>query len=164
MFHFFIPLIPFSLLGALFFKRRILAYGLPVFLTLIQVVSTERSPVFFFTGAGLVLGVALTRKLKGFWKDSFWALVGYAGLAVLVYEIVSNFGVWFLAGCLHETAPLYPFTFVGLLQCYRSSLPYTALHFLKDVPLTVLVIKVLMLARWVDITRIPWRLKHESPR
>ena len=143
MFHTFIPLIPLTLAGALSFRRKILAYGCPILLTLSEVLSTKPSLVYFFTAASLLLAVFIARCLKNFWGRSLLALAGYASIAVFIYELLSNLGVWIIAGCVSDEPSLYPYTLVGLLQCYRAALPYSAIHFLKDVPIAVLLVRVL---------------------
>ncbi len=170
MFHFFVPAIPLTIAAALFFKRNSLAYSFPILLILIDVFLIQPSLVYFFTGAGLILTVFLTRRLKGFWGLSFWALAAYTSMAIFIHELVSNFGVWILAGCTAESSPLYPYTLAGLLQCYRAALPYSAIQFLRDIPLAILLIKGLSLLAKLKADVRLWRLKNvaqtrnESPR
>lgn len=164
MFHFFIPYLPLSFAGAFFFKKKIWAYGFPVLLTLIQVLTTQPSLVYFFTGASLLLSVFLLRKARSVWGSSLWALVLYTACGIFLYELISNFGVWLIAGCVAEQPPLYPYTLAGLVQCYRTALPYSLSHFLRDVPLTVLLIKGGGVLARLRVSSQPWFFKHESPR
>ena len=142
MIHQLLPVIPLSLVGALFFKRKSLAYGFPLFLTLVKMLlTTQPSPILFFTALSLLTGVFIARRLKEIWGGSLWALAGYAVLSVLVYEILSGFGVWMIGGCVSNNPPLYPHTAAGLLHCYRATLPYAAYQFLRDIPLTLVLVE-----------------------
>lgn len=153
MFHQFLPIIPLTLAGAFFFRRKSLAYGFPILLILLKVLLTQPSPIFFFTGGSLLFGVYLLRNLKESWGNSLWALAGYAFIAVLAFEVFSNFGVWIIGGCVPNYPPRYAHTFSGLVQCYHAALPYSAVHFLRDVPLTVLLIGVLSFLRKLDVSK-----------
>lgn len=145
MLHFLLPMIPLTLLGAIFFKKRIVAYGFPVVLSLVKVLLTRPSPLFFVTVASLLLSVFLLRRIQDERRPSFLELTGYAASSVLIYELFSGFGVWLIGGCMPQNPPLYAHTAAGLLQCYFKALPYAAYHFLRDIPLTVLLVEGLIL-------------------
>lgn len=141
MFHFFMPLVPLTLAGALFFKRRTLAYGLPILLVLTRALLTQPSLIEFFTVSSLLITVFAVRTMKVS-HPSVLKISGMAFLAILVYEIFSNFGVWALGGCLPEQAPLYAYSFSGLWECYQAALPYMAVHFIRDIPLCLGAVKL----------------------
>ena len=141
MFHLLIPLVPLAIAGALFLKRKSLAYGCPIILTLLKMLLTQISFIFLFTGLSLFLTVFLTRRLKEFLGESLIAVAAYAFIGVAIFELVSNFGVWLVGGCLSSEGSLYSLSFASLLECYREAFFYSASHFLRDVPLTVLVVK-----------------------
>lgn len=138
MFHFYIPFVPLAVAGALLFKKRTFAYGLPILLTLIKVAMTELSAVFFFTCAGLLISVFLIRKIKATFGNSIWAVAGYASVSIILYEGVANLGVWILGECV-----AYDKSLSGLAQCVKASLPFSAYHFLRDVPVSLFVVKAL---------------------
>ena len=141
MFHAFMPLIPLTLAGALFFKRKSLAYGLPILLVLTRALLTQPSLIEFFTVASLLITVFAVRAMKVA-QPSILKITGIAFLAILVYEIISNFGVWALGGCLPGQAPLYAYSFSGLWECYQAALPYVAVHFVRDIPLSLGAVKL----------------------
>ncbi len=141
MIHFFIPLIPLTLAGALYFKRNHLAYGFPILLVLVRGLFTQLSWVEIFTISSLLLSVYGVRALKPAQSLPVWNIAGLAFFTILGYELFSNFGVWALGGCTGEETPLYPYSLAGLWQCYRAALPYAAVHFLRDIPLSVAVVK-----------------------
>ncbi len=141
MIHFFIPLIPLTLAGALYFKRKTLAYSFPVLLMLVRGLLTQLYLIDIFMACALLLSVYGVRTLKSEQKLSIWQIAGFAFLAILAYEFLSSFGVWVLGGCSGEETPLYPYSLAGLWQCYRTALPYAAVHFLRDIPLSVAVVK-----------------------
>ncbi len=149
MFHQFFPLIPLTLAGALFLKRKSLAYGFPVLLLLVKVLLTQFSVITFFTGAGLIFSVFLVRQIKNNWGISVWAVAGYASISVLIYELMSNLGVWIIGGCVPHNPPTYAHTFAGLFQCYGASIPYALRHFFRDVPISVfLIVTISFLSRF----------------
>jgi len=141
MLHYLLPLIPLTLVGAVFSKKRILAYGFPVLLTLVKVMLTRPSPIFFFTVASLLFTVFLIRRIGSLERPSLLQVTAYGAGAVLVYELISGFGVWVIGGCVPHTPPLYPHTAAGLLQCYFKAWPYAAYHFLRDIPMAVLFVQ-----------------------
>lgn len=148
MFHTFIPLIPLSVAGAIFLKRRVFAYGLPVLLLLLKVALTQPSLIYVFMGAALLLAVFLVRKFRLQGGASLWTLAGVSFLAVLLFEGISNMGVWILGGnCTGEGALLYAYDVEGLVQCYRAALPYAASHLLRDMPLTVIAVSGIAFVR-----------------
>ena len=140
LFHFFMPLIPLTLAAALFFRKSIFAYGFVILLSLITAFMTEPSVIYFFTTFGLLLSVYWVRKLKSSWGMNIGATAGYAAASVFIYELFSNFGVWFIGGCVPTNPPTYAHNFSGLLQCIQASLPYSAYHFLRDIPISVVLI------------------------
>lgn len=161
MFHFFMPLVPLTLAGALFFKRKTLAYGLPILLVLTRALLTQPSLIEFFTVSSLLITVFAVRVCRpgqaaegrqdmpsravgaGAGQNlSVLKISGMAFLAILVYEVFSNFGVWALGGCLPEQAPLYAYSFSGLWECYQAALPYMAVHFIRDIPLCLGAVKL----------------------
>ena len=62
----------------------------------------------------------------------------------IIYEVIANFGVWVLAGCAPGDS-LYALNFQGLVQCYSAALPYSGYHFLRDIPVTILLVKAIEL-------------------
>lgn len=68
------------------------------------------------------------------------AVAGYAAISIFIFEIFSNFGVWFMGGCVPTNNPEYAHNFSGFLQCVQASLPYSAFHFLIDIPVSVILI------------------------
>jgi len=151
MLHYLLPLIPLTLVGATFFKKRILAYGFPVFLALVKGMLARPSPLFFFTVASLLLSVFLMRRIQSAERPSFLQVTAYAAGAVFAYELISGFGVWVIGGCVPHHPPLYPHTAAGLLQCYFKAWPYAAYHFLRDIPLTVLLVQGIAFLKKTDL-------------
>ena len=147
MFHNYLPMVPLTVTGALFFRNKISAYGLPVVLVLIKILLSEPSWVWMFIGAGLFVSVALVQKLKTVWGASLQAAAGYAILSVVSYELFANLGVWFAGGACTGGEALYASTFAGLIECYRASLPYSAIHFMRDVPMSILCVAGISLAQ-----------------
>lgn len=148
MHYFLLPLVPLTIAGGIFLKKRFLAYGFPVVLTLIKILMTKVSAVYFFTALALWTVVFLTRKLNQGPKLSLPRVGLTAALGVVVYSIVSNFGVWIISGCVPGDR-LYAFNLSGLLACYKGGLRYAGLHFLKAVPLTLVLVQVLdWMKRW----------------
>ncbi len=144
MFHTFFPLIPFTIAGALFFKKKSFAYALPVVLTLIKMLTTQISAVYLFIAAALLVSVFAVRRLKETWGSSVFSLAGYAAISVVLYELIANFGVWALAGCTTDD-PMYAMNFRGLVQCYSAAISYSTYHFLRDIPVTIILVKVIEL-------------------
>ncbi len=142
MHYFLLPLVPLTIAEAIFFKKRFPAYGFPVVLTLIKMLITKVSAVYFFTALALWAVVFLTRKLNNVSQLSLPRIGLTAALGVLVYSIISNFGVWIISGCVPGDK-LYAFNFSGLLACYKSGLAYAGIHFLKAVPLTLALVQIL---------------------
>ena len=143
-----LPLIPLTLAGAIFFKHRAAAYGLPVLLIAIKAfIVTSLSPIYLFLGAGLLVSVFAVRSLGLRKTSSLLELTGYAAGTVLIYQLFSGFGVWFLGGCVPQDPPLYAHTAAGLAQCYAASLPGLVNTLLRDVPVTVLLVLAM---RWVE--------------
>lgn len=149
MFHTFFPLIPFTIAGALFFRKKLFAYGLPVVLTLIKMLTTQTSPVYLFIGAALLVSVFIVRKLQEKFGKSIFALAGYAAISVVFYELIANFGVWTLGSCTGGES-MYAANFQGFVQCITASIPYSTYHFLRDIPVTIVLVKVIEL-----IAKIP---------
>ena len=148
MHYFLLPLVPLTIIGAIFLKKRFAAYGFPVVLTLIKMYTTKISAVYFFTGLALWAVVFLTRKLNSRNTISLPRVAGTAVLSVVVYSLVSNFGIWMIGGCAAGDK-LYAFNLSGLLACYQSGLRYAGLHLLKAVPLTLVLVQVLdWMRRW----------------
>lgn len=146
MHYFLLPLIPLTIAGAIFFKSRIAAYGFPIVLTLIKIATTKVSLVYLFTALGLWAVVYLTRKLNSREKIFIPYVAMTAALGVLVYSLISNFGVWLISGCVPGDK-LYAFNVSGLLACYKAAIPHAGVHFLKAVPLTLVLVQVLDWAR-----------------
>ena len=140
LFHFFMPLVPLALVAALFFRNSIFAYASVILLCAIKAVMTEFSPLYLFTTFALLLSVYLVRKLKSSWGMNIGAVAGYAAASVFIYELASNFGVWFMGGCVPTNNPEYAHNFSGFIQCVQASLPYSAYHFLRDIPISVILI------------------------
>lgn len=142
MHYFLLPLVPLTIVGAIFFKSRLTAYGFPVVLTLIKMYTTQVTPTYLFMGLGLLAVVFTARKINQ-GRLSLMKVTGTAALGVLFYALGSNFGVWFFGSCIPETERLYAFNFSGLLACYKVSLPYAGIHLLKAVPLTLVLVQVI---------------------
>lgn len=148
MHNWLLPIIPLTLAGAIFFKRKSAAYGLPVLLIAIKaLIVSSLSPLYLFLGAGLVVSVFLVRFLGVQKTSSLLELTGYAAGMVLVYQLFSGFGVWFIGGCVPHNPPLYPHTAAGLAQCYVKGLPSLVNILLRDVPIAVLLAVAM---RWVE--------------
>ena len=149
MHYFVLPLVPLTLAGGLFFKRRVAAYGFPVILTLIKLASTKPALIYLFTALALCVFVYLVRRTHKQSVSPMFSALFYAALGVLIYELVSNFGFWALGACVPGEERYYPLSLAGLIGCYRGALKYSVLHFLKAVPSSVLLIPVLAwIGRW----------------
>lgn len=149
MHYFFLPLVPLTLAGALFFRKWSLAYAFPVILTLIKIAFTQPALIYGFTVLALALFVYLVRRTNQQSPPSMVAVLSFAAAGVLIYELVSNFGFWVLGACAPGEARYYPLSLAGLLACYRGALKYSALHFLKAVSCSVFLIPVLAwVGRW----------------
>lgn len=144
MFHTFMPLIPLALAAAYFSKKSWPAYLFAALLVGLKMALTSSfSPVYAFIAAGLFAAVYSARRLRSSGGTSVWGITGTAFLAVVIYEIAANLGVWAIGGCVAAgEPPLYAMNAAGLAECFRASAPYSAVHFLRDVPLSVLVVKV----------------------
>ena len=142
MHYFLLPLVPLTIVGAIFFKNRLAAYGFPVVLTLIKMFMTQVTPMYLFMALGLLAVVFAARKINQ-GKLSLMKVAGTAALGVFFYALASNFGVWFLGSCVPEAERLYAFNFSGLLACYKASLPYAGIHLLKAVPLTLVLVQII---------------------
>ena len=138
MHYFLLPMVPLTIAGAIFFKKRIPAYGFAVVLVLIKMLMTRVSPIYFFMGLGLWAIVFIARKMNQLQEISLTRTVVIATAGVLIYALSSNLGVW-LVGCTGERQ--YAFNFAGLFACYKTSLPYAGIHFLKAVPLTIVLVQ-----------------------
>jgi len=139
MFLTFFPLVPLALAGGILFRNRILAYGVPVAMIVCKSFFTDFSIIHLFTLLPLLAAVFGIRKALALKKTSVAHLAGYAVAAILGYEIFSSFGVWLMGNCLAGYSAIYPHTLKGLIDGYAASLPFTAIHFLRDVPLGVLM-------------------------
>lgn len=149
MHYFLLPMIPLTIAGALFFRSRLAAYLFPLALTLLKMLNTKVSPLYVFTGLALLGVAALTRRIGKGETISIKSSALYAVLGVLVYEGMSNFGVWMIGGCVPGVDRLYALNPSGLLACYHAALPYAGLHFLKAVSGTVVIVQLLeWLGRW----------------
>jgi hypothetical protein len=149
MFHAYLPLVPLTVAGAFAFRKRTLAYGLPVLLVLVKTLFTAPYVISLFTLASLLAAVFLARTVRAREGDSWKAILASALLGVFAYDLVVNFGVWILGGCVFSRPPMYSHTITGLAQCYVKNLPYAATHLLKEVPLAVLLAKgAHLLSRW----------------
>lgn len=154
MIHFFIPLIPLTLAGALCFKRKVLAYIFPMLLVLVRGLLTHFYWIDIFAVSALLISVYGARKFGPKQQNlSVLQIAGFAFSAIVVYELFSNFGVWALGGCAGEETPLYPYTVGGLWECSRAALPYAAVHFLRDVPLSVIAVKTFQLVARIQPLR-----------
>ncbi|MBI4398971.1 MAG: hypothetical protein HY586_07570 [Candidatus Omnitrophica bacterium] len=148
MFHYILPIIPLTLAGALFFKRKSLAYGFPVVLVLIKGLLTSFYPLTFFITLGYLFAVFIARNLKKLLGAGAWASTIYAGIAVILFQLISNFGVWIYGGCDPAHPSMYAHTISDLAKCYRSALPYIGAHLLRDIPMTFfLVLGVSLLSK-----------------
>jgi len=139
MFLTFFPLVPLALAGAILFRNRILAYGFPVAMILLKSLFTDFSIIHLFTLLPLFAAVFAVRKAMSLKKMSIGNLAVYAFSAIFVYELFASFGVWMMGNCLAGYSSLYPHTLKGLADCYGASLPFMAIHFLRDIPLGVLM-------------------------
>lgn len=73
----------------------------------------------------LCLGINV---LLGMWaakKPSVGRILGVTVLASAIFFIVTNFGVWLVAG-------LYPHTTAGLTACYINAIPFARYTFMGD--------------------------------
>ncbi len=142
MHYFLLPMVPLTIAGALFFRKRFSAYSFPVLLTLIKVTMTRPSAVYFFTALALLTVVFLVRKMNNRSEVSWMkaAMMGLAG--VFTYEVVSTLGIWMIGSCIPGERA-HGFSFSGLLSAYQSALPYAGFHFLKAVPSTILLVLAL---------------------
>jgi hypothetical protein len=138
------PLIPLTLAAAYFSKRSWPAYlfaGLLVGLKM--ALSSSFSPVYAFIAAGLFAVIFCARRIRPVGGTSVLGIAGTAFLSVVIYEIAANLGVWAIGGCVPSgEPPLYAMNAAGLAECFRASAPYSAVHFLREIPLSVLVVKV----------------------
>jgi len=141
MFLTFFPLIPLTLAGAVLFRRKILAYGFPLLMVVAKALFTDISVIHLFTLMPLLLAVYGIRRTNPDGQTSMIRLAGYGFGAILTYEIVATSGVWLMGNCLAGYSSLYAHTLSDLLRCFRDSLPFTAIHLLRDIPLGVLMIK-----------------------
>lgn len=142
MHYFLLPMIPLTILGAIFFKRGWVAYGFAVVLTLNKAVFTVVSPIYFFTALALAVVVHITRRYchQAAEVPSFKKLALLSAVGVVLYSLISNFGVWILGGCTPGSEPIYAMTLEGLFQCYKAGLPYAGLHLVKAVPTTIVLV------------------------
>lgn len=143
MFHSFLPLVPLTVAGAVLLKKKNWALLVPVVLVLLKAASTSFYPFYLFTFLGLIAGVLAIQSIREKKGSSLLAVAGYAFIAVTLYELVSSMGLWILGGCTADEGRLYAFTFSGLAEVLRSSFPYMMSHFLRDLPLSVIVVKSL---------------------
>lgn len=142
MHYFLLPILPLTVVGAIFFKKRFLAYAFPVVLVLIKMLTTQVTPVYFFMALGLFAAVYMARKFNPASGISLRRVALVATAGVLFYALASNFGVWVMSGCVPGER-LYEPNFSGLLACYRAALPYAGVHFLKAVPLTLVLVQAI---------------------
>ncbi|MBI4549476.1 MAG: hypothetical protein HY714_00920 [Candidatus Omnitrophica bacterium] len=138
------PLIPLALAAAYFSKKNWPAYVFAALLVGLKMALTSSfSPVYAFIAAGLFAGIYAARRIRPLAGTSVAGIAGTALLAVVFYEIAANVGVWAIGGCVAAgEPPLYSMNVSGLAECFRASVPYSAVHFLRDIPLSVLVVKV----------------------
>ncbi len=149
MHYFFLPLVPLTLAGALFFKRRFAAYGFPVILTLIKLAFTKPALIYLFTALALGIFVSLVRGTRKQSGIPIFSVLFYAALGVFIYELVGNFGFWLLGSCVPAEERYYPLSLAGLAACYQGAMKYTGLHFMKAVPSSLLLIPALAwIGRW----------------
>lgn len=141
MFLTFFPLIPLTLAGAVLFRKKTLAYGFPLLMVATKALFTDISVIHFFTLIPLFLAVYGIRKANPDGQTSMIRLAGYAFGAILTYEVISTSGVWLMGNCLAGYSSLYAHTLSDFLRCFGDSLPFTAIHLLRDIPLGVLMIK-----------------------
>ncbi len=152
MHYFLLPILPLTIVGAIFFKKRLAAYGFPIFLVLIKMLMTEVSAVYFFMGIGLFATVFMTQKLMKETSAISLPRVAIAAAAgVAIYALASNFGVWVLGGCVADHERLYALNFSGLLACYKAALPYAGIHFLKAVPLTLILVQAIQWFKQLNV-------------
>lgn len=147
MHYFLLPIVPLTIAGAIFFKKRFAAYGCAVVLTLIKMLMTRASLVYFFMGLGLLALVFIARKINNPERISLVRVAITAAVGVFVYALASNFGVW--VGACTPGERLYALNFVGFLECYKAALPYAGVHFLKAIPSTLVLVQALQwMKRW----------------
>lgn len=153
-----LPLIPLTLLSALYFRNRLAAYGFPLLLILVKMVMTEPSAVYFFMAAGLFFFTAWVRKIKNAGKISWKNSTLYSAVGVTIFELMANLGFWILGSCASETR-LYAFNLGGLFETFRTSLPYIGLHFPKAVLLSGVLVQS---AEWLRAKSPKLGLSNET--
>lgn len=161
MHYFLLPVLPLTIAGAIFFKKRFAAYAFPVLLILIKMLSTQATPTYLFMVLGLFAVVFMARKLNHPSALSWLRLTGTAVAGVFLYALASNFGVWFFGGCVPGDR-IYAFNVSGLLACYKAGLPYAGVHFLKAVPSTLLLVQILQsMKQWKAAFNLQRLISHK---
>lgn len=140
MHYFLLPMLPLTLAGALFFKKRIAAYGFPVVLTLVKMLLTAATPTYFYSGLGLIAVVFLIRRVNRQDEISLVKVAGYTISGVILFELFSNFGVWVVGGCVPGERH-YALNFSGLFACYKAALPYAGTHLVKAIPASLVLVQ-----------------------
>lgn len=126
--HNFSPLGALGLFGAAFFKRKSLAFIIPiaaiwlsdVLVNNILYASYYPSFTWFYDGFYWQYGSYLLIALIGlfiFKKVNTGRVVVGALAATALFFLVSNFGAW-------VSSPLYPKTLPGLMTCYAAGIPF----------------------------------------
>ncbi len=85
-------------------------------------------PTLPYVYASLLLTLVLMRWIK---PKKFWTIGGMTLVNSGLFFLITNFGVWQMAG-LYET-PLYSHTWTGLMQSYINALPFLRYSVLGDV-------------------------------
>lgn len=116
------------------------SFVIPIIVMGITDVILGNSFIFMFTWSGFALiGVFayLLKKKNMFRLKKIPTIIGTSILAVLVYDLWTNFGCWL---------GWYPHTVSGLSMCFTLALPFTLWHVLSTtVAVTLVVIPVLYL-------------------
>jgi len=81
----------------------------------------ERSIDYFGFGLAILFAIIVFKKRKG-----VLAIAGATIASSFIFFVVSNFGVW-------ATGGLYAKSFLGLLTCFESAIPFYRTTFLGDI-------------------------------
>lgn len=119
------PIAAVALFGGFVFQRQALAWGCPAALILVTVIGPGGGPwpIQIAVAAGLLIGVAVGRSLRGSamparsTATAVWSLAGSSLISSIGFYLLSNGAWWQFSGMYHPSAE-------GLIQCFTAGLPF----------------------------------------
>jgi hypothetical protein len=110
----FTPVIALALFGGIYLKQK-QALLLPLLLLAVTDLILGSHQTMLFTWGSVLLISLIGFKIRK--NKTFFSVVGVSFVSAIMFFVITNFGVWLVAG-------LYPRTAAGLLECFMLAIPF----------------------------------------